>query len=129
MEKDSEIDVVSFFWSAWDQKYLVVATTMLGGVIAVILALTAIPMYRAQTVVTEVHDTGMGAAGSLMGQLGGLASIAGLNLNSDSVDAERSAVLVSRALVDAFVKRYNLVPILGANSKLPTSEWFAVERF
>src|SRR6185437_3267545 len=108
MAKDSEVDVVTLFWIVWDQKYLVLAISLLGGVVAVVLALTAVPMYRAQVVVTEVHDTGLGAGASLMGQLGGLASIAGLNVNSNGPDAERAAVLESRGLVAAFVKRYNL---------------------
>jgi len=128
MAKDSEVDVVTLFWIVWDQKYLVLAISLLGGVVAVVLALTAVPMYRAQVVVTEVHDTGLGAGASLMGQLGGLASIAGLNVNSNGPDAERAAVLESRGLVAAFVKRYNLAPLLNANSKVAT-EWSAVERF
>lgn len=129
MEKESEIDVVSLFWIVWDQKYLVLGISLLCGVLATIYALTATPMYRAQVVVTEVQDNGMGTAGSLMGQLGGLASIAGLNLNSNGADAERPAFLASRGLVDTFVKQYNLTPIINGKSKVGTSEWYAVERF
>ena len=129
MQRDNEIDFVALFGVIWDQKYLVLSISLIGGVIATILALTAVPMYRAQVVVTEVRDKGLGAAGALMGQLGGLASIAGLNLNSNGADAERQAVLESRGLVEAFVKRYNLAPIINGNSKGPNSDWFAVERF
>jgi uncharacterized protein involved in exopolysaccharide biosynthesis len=128
MEKENEIDVVSFFWIVWDHKYWVLAISLLGGVIAAILALRATPMYQAQTIVTEVHDTGMGSSGSLMGQIGGLASIAGLNLNGNDPDAERMAVLQSRALIEAFVKRYNIAPLINGPSNL-NSDWFAVERF
>jgi uncharacterized protein involved in exopolysaccharide biosynthesis len=85
-------------------------------------------MYRAQVVVTEVQDTGFGSSGSLMGQLGGLASVAGLNLKGNGQDAERAAILSSRGLVDAFVKRYQLAPLINGNSKLG-SDWYAVERF
>jgi uncharacterized protein involved in exopolysaccharide biosynthesis len=129
MEKDNEIDVASLFWTVWDQKYLVLAFSLLAGVIAAILALRAVPMYRAQVIVTQVRDTGMGAGGSLMGQLGGLASIAGLNLNSSGQEAERPAVLESRGLVEAFVKRYDLAPLINGNSNLKNPLWFAVERF
>jgi uncharacterized protein involved in exopolysaccharide biosynthesis len=129
MEKESEIDVVSFFWIVWDQKYWVLAISLLGGAIAVILALRAVPTYQAQAIVTEVHDTGMGGTGSLMGQLGGLASIAGLNLNGGDPDAERMAVLQSRGLIEAFVKRYNIAPLINGNLNLTNSGWFAVERF
>jgi uncharacterized protein involved in exopolysaccharide biosynthesis len=130
MEKESEINFVTLFWIVWDQKYLVLAISFVCGVIAAILALTATPMFRAQVIVTQVRDTGGlgGAAGSLMGQLGGLASIAGLGLNSNGPDAERPAVLASRGLVEAFVKTYNLAPLLNGDAKGAT-EWSAVERF
>jgi uncharacterized protein involved in exopolysaccharide biosynthesis len=129
MEKDIEIDVAPLFWIIWDQKYLVLAFSLLCGAIAVILALRAVPMYRAQVIVTQVRDTGMGPGGSLMGQLGGLASIAGLNLNSNGQEAERSAVIASRGLVEAFVNRYDLAPLINGNSKFQNPVWFAVERF
>jgi uncharacterized protein involved in exopolysaccharide biosynthesis len=129
MEKGNEIDVVSGLWIVWDHKYLVTAISLVFGVIAVILALTATPMYRAQVVVTEVRDTGMGGMSSMMGQLGGLASIAGLNLGSSGPDAERGAVLQSRGLVEAFVRRYNLTPLINGPAKDHNSDWFAVERF
>ena len=96
MDKEGELNFVALFWIVWDQKYLVVAISLACGVIATILALTAIPIFRSQVVVTEVHDTGLGGAGALMGQLGGLASIAGLNLNANGPDAERRAVLQSK---------------------------------
>lgn len=129
MQREDEINIVSFFWIVWDQKYLVLAISLLGGVIATIYALTATPMYRAQVVVTEVQDSAMGSSGSLMGQLGGLASVAGLSLNGNGADAERPAILASRGLVDAFVQRYKLAPLINGNSKLANSDWFAVERF
>jgi hypothetical protein len=102
---------------------------MIGGVIAAILALTAVPLYRSQVIVTEVKDTGLAGAGSLMGQLGGLASIAGLNLNSSGPDAERPAILASRGLTEAFIRRHNLAPLINGDSKFRDSVWFAVERF
>jgi uncharacterized protein involved in exopolysaccharide biosynthesis len=129
MEKESEFDVVSFFWIIWDQKYLVLGISLVFGVIATILALTATPMYRAQIVVTAARDNGMGGAGSLMGQLGGLASIAGVDLNTNGADAERPAFLASRGLIDSFIKRYKLAPVINSNSKGPTSDWWAVESF
>jgi uncharacterized protein involved in exopolysaccharide biosynthesis len=128
MEKDSEVNFVALFWTVWDQKYLVLAISLLAGGIATYMALTATPIFRAQVTVTEVHDSGMGGSGGLMGQLGGLASIAGLNLNSNGQEAERSAILESRGLVEAFVKRYKLAPLLNGKSVL-NSDWFAVERF
>jgi len=129
MSKEDEIDIVSLFWIIWEYKYLVLMLSLVGGVVAAIFALTATPMYRAQVIVTEVHDTGIGGSGGLMGQLGGLASIAGLNLDQNGPNAERAAILQSRGLVDAFVGRYNLVPVINGSPKSSGSRWVAVERF
>jgi uncharacterized protein involved in exopolysaccharide biosynthesis len=129
MEKESEIDVASLFWTIWGQKYLVLAIALLGGVIATFFALTAVPLYQAQVTVTEVRDTAMGSSSSLLGQLGGLASIAGLNVNAGGSQPERPAVLESRALVTAFVQQYHVAPLLRGNSQVPMSDWLAVERF
>jgi uncharacterized protein involved in exopolysaccharide biosynthesis len=129
MEKDNEINVVNLFWTVWDQKYLVLAISLVCAGFAAYLALKAVPIYRAQVVITQVHETGMGAGGSLMNQLGGFASIAGLNLNSAGQEAERTAVLESRGLIEAFVKRYDLTPIITGNANLPNPLWFAVEGF
>jgi uncharacterized protein involved in exopolysaccharide biosynthesis len=128
MEEENEIDVVNLFWIVWRQKYLVLAITTVCGVIAIVHALTATPMFRAEVTVTQVQDSGMGGGGSLAGQLGGLASMAGLNLNSNDPDAERMAILHSRGLIDAFVKRYSLAPVINGGSKEHNSEWGAVER-
>lgn len=129
MEQEHEIDVLSAFWAVWDQKYLVLAISLLGGLVAAAFALTAVPIYQAQVTVTEVSDTAMSGAGSLMGQLGSLASVAGLNLNTNGSDAERPAVLQSRALIAAFVDKYNLTPLIQRKSEQAQSEWLAVERF
>jgi uncharacterized protein involved in exopolysaccharide biosynthesis len=129
MQKDNEINVVNLFWTLWDQKYLVLAISLLGGGVAAFLALRAVPMYRAQIVITQVRESGMGAGGSLMGQLGGFASMAGLNLNSTGHEAERTAVLESRGLIEAFVKRYDLAPLINGTSNLQEPLWYATERF
>ncbi|HEY2682955.1 MAG TPA: Wzz/FepE/Etk N-terminal domain-containing protein [Steroidobacteraceae bacterium] len=128
MAKDSEISVVTFFWVAWDQKWLVLSLALVFGIIATVLAVTATPLYKSQVIVTQVHDTTMGGSGGLMNQLGGLASIAGLNINGGDHEAERAAVLNSRELVNEFVKRYNLTAELNGDKK-GLGEWDAVEKF
>jgi uncharacterized protein involved in exopolysaccharide biosynthesis len=129
MEKEYEINFVTFFWIAWDHKFLVIAVSLVCGIIATVIALTATPMFRAQVIVTQYHEKNMGGAGGLMGQLGGLASIAGLNLGGNADDAERTAFLASRGLVEAFVKHYGLMQVINGKSKDPNSVWAATERF
>lgn len=65
----------------------------------------------------------------LAGQVGGLASLAGLNLNENSQDQERLGVLNSRGLVEEFIRRNGVVSMLSGVGKPPLTLWQAVENF
>ena len=129
MEKANEIDFVAIFWIVWRRKLLISAIAIVSGLVAAYFAITAIPIYRATVVVTEVHDVGLGGANSLSSQLGGLASLAGVNIGNNGPNLENKAVLESRGLVEEFVKRNDIVPLMNINAKLPNHPWFAVEQF
>jgi uncharacterized protein involved in exopolysaccharide biosynthesis len=129
MEKGSEIDFVAIFWIVWRRKILVIIFALVVGLAALVLALRATPIYRAQVVITEVKDTALGGSGSLANQLGGLASLAGVNINTGGASLENKAVLESRGLIEEFIKRNSIVPLMNINPKLPNPLWFAVEKF
>lgn len=128
---EGELDFIALLRILWSHKYLVLLVTIACGLLAVVLALTATPIFRAQIVVTEVRNGGLGgAASSLATQLGGLASLAGVNLQTNGGPGqEAQAVLASRRLVEEFVKRENLLPELSRNAKKPPTLWRAVEDF
>jgi uncharacterized protein involved in exopolysaccharide biosynthesis len=130
VDHDGEIDVLALCRVVWGYKYLILLTSALCALVAVYLALTATPIYRAEVVVTAVHDGGMSAAASLANQLGGLASLAGVNLAGGSgADREVEAVLESRHLVEEFVKRQDLLPQLFPGVRKPPTLWFGVKEF
>jgi len=80
--------------------------------------------------VTEVRDKGMGNAASLTSQLGGLAGIAGLNLGfGNEMNRESKAVLNSRRLIEEFIERNNLIPVLYPPPAHRPTLWRAVEQF
>jgi uncharacterized protein involved in exopolysaccharide biosynthesis len=127
---DDEIDLIALCRVVWGYKYLILLTSGVCGLVAVYLALTATPIYRAEAVVTEVHDGGMSAAASLANQLGGLASLAGVNLAAGGgADREAQAVLMSRHLAEEFIKSQGLLSELFPKSKKPPTLWLAVQRF
>jgi uncharacterized protein involved in exopolysaccharide biosynthesis len=123
------IDIVMIGRVVWLHKVLIGLTCIACGLVAAVFALTATKIYRADVIVTEVHDRGLGAGSSLVDRLGGIASLAGVNLNADSGGQEAQAVLDSRRLVEEFIKRNNLLPELSRNSSEPASLWLTVKRF
>jgi uncharacterized protein involved in exopolysaccharide biosynthesis len=128
-DEDYEFDFVDLCRVAWVYKGLVAAFAAVGALIALVLALTATPMYRADVVVTLVEDSNMGGAQSLANQFGGLASLAGVSLGSGGQDREHQAVLESRHLIEEFVKRNGIEPLLQGKPGQPTGLWIAVEKF
>jgi uncharacterized protein involved in exopolysaccharide biosynthesis len=124
-----EIDLISVWLLVWDHKYIVMATAVACALVATWMALVATPIFRAETTIAEVQDSGAGGLGAIAGQLGGLAGLAGINLGGNGQSRERSAILQSRHLVEEFVKRNNLIPVLFRNSKQPPSLWRAVQLF
>jgi uncharacterized protein involved in exopolysaccharide biosynthesis len=126
--EDSTVDLFALWRLMWGNRYLISAVTAVCGIIAVVLALTATPIYRAEAAITEVNNSNMSAAAGLASQLGGLASLVGVNLNT-RLDQEATAVLKSRRLVEEFVRSHDLVKVLYAESKEPPTLWLAVRRF
>ncbi len=127
--RDEGIDLIGLWNILWSHRYLIIAATVVSGAVAVVLALTEDPIYRSEVVITQVSDSGMGGGAGITGQLGGLAALAGVNLSAGSGPRQDApAVLKSRHLVEEFIKRLDLVPVL-----LPKSEnaslWFAVMQF
>lgn len=103
-------DLIGALVSGWKP---IVLLTVLGAVIGVITALVMTPIYRAEAVVVPREDSASGLLGrSIMGQLGGLAGLAGGMLPSSANEAEIIATLRSRALTERFITDRNLLPVL-----------------
>jgi uncharacterized protein involved in exopolysaccharide biosynthesis len=123
-----EVDVIAIGLFLSRHKFLIVSVAVLGGLLAGLIAFTAKPVYRAETVITPVSSS-IGGGSPLVAQLGGLANLAGVNLGMDSGEGEESrAVLESRHLVELFVERNALRELLLEGSNENTA-WYAVERF
>jgi uncharacterized protein involved in exopolysaccharide biosynthesis len=127
VERGDGIDVVGMLRVIWRYRYLVGCMSVLCALIAVYIALTAKEIFRAEVVVTVVHDNGMNGSSDSSGSLGGLASLAGLSLGGGA-DADAQGTLASRHLIEELVKRDNLLPQLARAGKRSTL-WFAVKRF
>jgi len=90
--------------------FIVVCTLLAVGV-----ALLLPRVYRATAVLAPVHDENTGDLGGVMGQLGGLASLAGLQSATSDPTQERIAILTSRAFTTDLVRENDLMPVLFAD--------------
>lgn len=127
---DDELDLVSMLKSVWPYRLLLLGTSILGALIGLYIALTAVSMFRAETVITEVTDSGMSTAGSLANRLGAVASLAGVDIGGGTAASqEHQAVLRSRHLAEEFIKPAERMKELLQDQEEPQSLWFAVKRF
>jgi uncharacterized protein involved in exopolysaccharide biosynthesis len=132
-DQESGLQLVAVWRLAWTSKFLILFATLLCAALFAAIAFNITPIFRAETVVLAVRNGSMGGAGSLSGQLGGLASfasLAGVNLDSaGSADREAKAILESRRMAEEFIKQRNLLDVILRNSeKIPTL-WLAVKAF
>jgi uncharacterized protein involved in exopolysaccharide biosynthesis len=129
--RHDDLSLIELWRLARRNRILISAITGICAIAATIYSLTATPMYRAEVVVTETREGGLGGvAASLAGQFGGIASLAGLDLGSgDTAGRKAQAVLKSRNLAEEFIKRNGLTAELTAGSTKPRTLWRAVEVF
>ncbi|MGH2506237.1 MAG: GNVR domain-containing protein [Ktedonobacteraceae bacterium] len=130
-EVDDEIDFVGLGRVALNYKLLIIGMITMCGLVAAIYAYTTAPIYRAEAVVVQMRDHNLTGAESVADQLGGIASLAGVNLPvGNDTDLESQAILQSRNLSQLFIKRYKLLSDLSPERN-PASDsiWAGVERF
>jgi len=75
------------------------------------------PVYRSSTILVPANTgQGSGGLGSALGELGGIASLAGINIGSrGSITEEALAVLRSREFTERFIMEEKLMPRLFAS--------------
>lgn len=129
---DDSIDIVVFSQLLWRHRILIGSMTVAGAVIALIVGLVSTPIFRAEIVVTPAHEQGQfgGSGEGLASQLGGLASLAGVNVQEGGAsELAAQGVLDSHHLLEEFIKRNNLLPVISEGSGHQLSLWRAVDRF
>lgn len=114
---DDEIDLKELFLALWTGKWIIMLFVFLFAIGGVLFALSKPNIYKAEVILAS---TGSGQSGGLASQLGGLASLAGINLSGGGGIDDKAmalAVLQSRQFVNAFIKKYDLLVPLMAGEK------------
>jgi uncharacterized protein involved in exopolysaccharide biosynthesis len=115
-EEDVELEaVVAKLWSG---RLLITAVVVVFAIGGFLVSVLMTPVFRAQTVLVDAtaDRSAMGGLSAALGQLGGLASLAGINLGNTGSQVEESiAVLASREFTEKFISDNNLLPKLFAD--------------
>lgn len=121
----AEFDLRTLALLLWRRKLLVVGVVALTVSVTLIASLFMTPVYRAAVVAlpAEVDTGGLASLSSALGQLGGLATLAGIDFGSSGTNVEESlAVLRSREFTEAFITEEGLMPELFGNRKFGGKE-------
>ncbi|MGR5540579.1 Wzz/FepE/Etk N-terminal domain-containing protein [Vibrio campbellii] len=114
---DDEIDLLELFGALWKGKWIIIATTFIFAVGAVLYALSLPNIYKSDALLSPAESSGGGGLSKMAGQLGGLAALAGVNLGGGESSQTDLAVQVmkSRQFVEAFINKHDLlVPLMAA---------------
>ncbi|HGS4502153.1 TPA: Wzz/FepE/Etk N-terminal domain-containing protein [Vibrio parahaemolyticus] len=114
---DDEIDLRELLGALWKGKWIIIATTFVFAVGAVLYALSLPNIYKSDALLAPAESSNGGGLSKMAGQLGGLAALAGVNLGgSESSQTELAVqVMKSRQFIEVFIKKHNLlVPLMAA---------------
>jgi uncharacterized protein involved in exopolysaccharide biosynthesis len=105
-------------------RWTVILTTIVCLGVAIAVAFLWRPVYRGEVVFAPSGQEAESGLASLGGQLGSLASIAGLDDGAGQLKENALAILQSRAFTQEIIERENLLPVLFADRWDPaTSSW------
>lgn len=119
-KKEDEISLIDLFAVLWNRKWLIIGTTFFAAVFSVVISVLSLKLppeksfmpnkYTpyAQMLITE--DSSGSSAASMLGSLGGLVSMAGMNVGSGSTNSALAGYLVnSNTIQDAVINKFNFI--------------------
>ena len=107
---EDEIDLRELFGVLWKGKWWIICITAIFAVASVFYALSLPNEYKATAIVAPASEQGGGGLSKMAGQLGGLASLAGVNLGSSETtdDVIAMEVMKTWGFIDEFIKKHEL---------------------
>jgi uncharacterized protein involved in exopolysaccharide biosynthesis len=108
---EDEIDLLELIRTLLQAWKTIVGITIVCVGLAVAYALYAPEVFKAETLLAPAEDEESGAS-SILSQFGGLASMAGVSIPSDSNIERVLATLETRIFLKKFVEEKNLLPVI-----------------
>lgn len=118
LDDENVIDLSALIAKVWEGRWWIFGSVIFFTAAFVVAAIKITPIYRSSVVLLSASsDRGSGGVlGSALGQLSGLASLAGVSVgSSDSETEEALAVLRSRQFTESFIVENDLMPELFAD--------------
>jgi uncharacterized protein involved in exopolysaccharide biosynthesis len=113
---EDEIDLSELWRVVVGDKWIVIGFTAVFSIASVIYALSLPDIYKSTAVLVPAESSGGGGLAALAGQLGGLASLAGISLGDGGSNktAEALEILQSWAFIEEFIQEQNIAPLVFA---------------
>ena len=108
---EDEIDLLELIRTLLQAWKTIVGITIVCIGLAVVYALRAPEVFKAETLLAPAQDAESGAS-SILSQFGGLASMAGVSIPSNSNLQRVLATLKTRVFLTKFVEEKNLLPVI-----------------
>jgi uncharacterized protein involved in exopolysaccharide biosynthesis len=121
--ESGEVSIKELFQIVWKEKWLIICITAVCALTAAGVAWMSPNKYQATIVLSPVTtNSASNKLGNVASQLGGLAALAGISVNTESNKAESVAVLQSQLLTERFIQEKNLLPILFSDQWDPEAK-------
>tara|TARA_Y100001970_G_C14250609_1_gene871545 strand:+ start:463 stop:1422 length:960 start_codon:yes stop_codon:yes gene_type:complete len=125
-KNEKEIDLKEIFGVLFDGKWLIIAITSAFSIAAVIYSLLLPNVYQSKTILSPVGDSNMGGASSVLKSVGGIASLAGVNMSSNNTSTNAIKALEKLNTLSFFEK--NILPNIFLPDLMAFDYWDASAR-
>ena len=110
------IDLFEMWKAIWVSKYYIIAFTFFISVLSVIYAVSLPNKYKAEILLAHANNGDASALSGMASQLGGIASLAGINIGGESNEGLINLeILQSKMFLFEFINKHKLrVPLIAA---------------
>ncbi len=114
-----ELDLRELAFLMWKNKWIIIGTIFVFTTCSFLYAIYQPNTYKSEALLAPASEEKNGGLAALAGQFGGLASLAGINLDGSKSDKSALAVEVmkSRQFISTFIQKHDLLPNLIAADK------------
>lgn len=117
---ENEIDLVEFLSALWKRKWSIIFSTFLLSLAALIYSLSLPNIYQSKAILSPVESNG-GSMNQVMKNMGGLASLAGVNLSSN--DSGSNTVKSLEKLNTLSFFQHNILPNIFLPNLMAVKSW------